>query len=235
MTDVTEFILLGFQATQNIRILMFVIFIVVYILTVFMNLLIIVLVSTSKNLHTPMYFFLTQLSLNDIILPTVIIPNMLHILLYDRGTIPFMGCMAQVYFFCVSEASECLILTLMSCDRYLAICNPLRYTSLMTPANCVILAVTCWFIAFFLMLLLIITMLMLNFCGPNIIDHFFCDTLPILELSCSDTYNLQVNVPGLVPTMLRLMVNEQQWSIYNNAKITDRDSIGRCKVALLAD
>ncbi|XP_072006581.1 olfactory receptor 1468-like [Engystomops pustulosus] len=168
-----------------------------------MNLLIIVLVSTSKNLHTPMYFFLTQLSINDILLPTDIVPNMLHVLLYQRGTITFTGCMTQIYFFGGSEASECFILTVMSYDRYVAICYPLRYSSIMTSGNCLVLAVASWILAFFIMSFLIISIVMLNFCGPNIIDHLFCDPVPILELSCSDTHNIQLEVSLLgIPEIL---------------------------------
>ncbi|XP_069818692.1 olfactory receptor 6B9-like [Dendropsophus ebraccatus] len=194
MTAVKEFILLGFQVSQNIRILMFSLLIVIYWFTMFMNLLIIILVSTSKILHTPMYFFISQLSFNDILLSTDIVPNMFNVLLYYRGAITFIGCMTQFYFFGASEASECFLLAVMSYDRYVAICNPLRYSSIMTSAYSMILSVISWLSAFFIILCLLITILMLNFCGPNIIDHFFCDTLPLLELSCSDLYNVQLEI-----------------------------------------
>ncbi|XP_069819163.1 olfactory receptor 10A7-like [Dendropsophus ebraccatus] len=192
MTAVTEFILLGFQVSQNIRILMFSLLIVIYWFTMFMNLLIITLVSTSKILHTPMYFFISQLSISDIFLSADIVPNMLHILQYYRGAITFIGCMTQIYFFGIAEASECLLLTVMSYDRYVAICDPLRYSSIMTSTYCVILSVISWFVALCIMMFFIITMVMQNFCGPNIIDHFFCDTLPIMELLCSDTYSIRL-------------------------------------------
>ncbi|XP_072006586.1 olfactory receptor 10A7-like [Engystomops pustulosus] len=192
VTAVRVFILLGFQASQTLEGFMFFPLVVVYCFTILMNLLIIALVSTSKNLHTPMYFFLTQLSMNDIILPTDIAPNILYILIYHRGSITFVGCMIEIFFFGFSEASECLLLTVMSYDRYVAICNPLRYTSIMTSTYCVILAVTSWFIGFCIPQFVIPTILQLNFCGPNIIDHFFCDLVPLLELSCSDTYVIQI-------------------------------------------
>ncbi|XP_069806803.1 olfactory receptor 5P64-like [Dendropsophus ebraccatus] len=192
MTAVTEFILLGFQVGQNIRLLMFSLLIVIYGFTIVMNLLIIVLVSTSRNLHTPMYFFISQLSINDITLSTDIVPNMLQIILHYRGSITFIACMTQYYFFVASESVECFLLTVMSYDRYVAICNPLRYSSIMTWTYCVILALTSWLAAFCLMSFFMITMLRLNFCGPNIIDHFFCDFDPMLELSCSDTGNFRL-------------------------------------------
>ncbi|XP_056424974.1 olfactory receptor 10A7-like [Hyla sarda] len=197
MTAVTEFILLGFQVGQNIRFLMFFLLLVIYCFTIFMNLLIIVLVSTSKNLRTPMYFFISQLSVSDILLTTDIVPKMLHILQHYRGYLHFTACLTQLYFFGATEAAECLLLTVMSYDRYVAICNPLRYTAIMTSTYCVTLSVTSWLAAFCFMVFLITTISILNFCGPNAIDHFFCDTGPLLELSCSDTLNVQLEIAFL--------------------------------------
>ncbi|XP_075715830.1 olfactory receptor 11L1-like [Rhinoderma darwinii] len=194
MTSVTDFKLLGFQVSQNIRILMFFLLLVIYCWTISMNFLIITLVSTIKNLHTPMYFFLTQLFINDILLTSDIAPNTLHILLNNGGTITFVDCITQLYFFSASEASECLILTMMSYDRYVAICNPLRYTSIMTDGHCMILAATSWLLGFSVMLMTIITTSKLNFCGPNMIDHFFCDLIPLLDISCSDTFIVQMEI-----------------------------------------
>ncbi|XP_072006506.1 olfactory receptor 10A7-like [Engystomops pustulosus] len=194
MTVVTEFIMLGFQTGKNIRIVMFILLLVVYCFTILMNFVIVVLVPTSRNLHTPMYFFISQLSMSDILLTSDIVPKMFHVLLHQRGTIGFGDCMAQLYFFGSSEACECLLLTAMSFDRYVAICNPLRYNSIMTGKCCVIMAVTSWLAGFSIVFILIITILTLNFCGPNIIDHFFCDFIPILELSCSDPHIVQMEI-----------------------------------------
>ncbi|KAG9467784.1 hypothetical protein GDO78_014305 [Eleutherodactylus coqui] len=195
MTAVTKFILVGFQASQNIKNLMFFLLLVVYCFTIFMNFLIITLVSTSRNLHTPMYFFLLQLSISDILLTTDIVPKMLQIMpYYSGGTISFTDCITQLYFFCASDGSECLLLTVMSYDRYVAICNPLRYTAIMTSKYCVILATISWLVGFSIMLCVILSILMLHFCGPNIINHFFCDFVPIIELSCSDTNGVQLEV-----------------------------------------
>ncbi|XP_075715734.1 olfactory receptor 6B9-like [Rhinoderma darwinii] len=194
LTTVTEFFLLGFQGSQSLRILMFCLFLVLYGGTLFGNLLIITLVSISKNLHTPMYFFISQLSINDIILITDIAPNMLYIILNNGGAITFIGCIAQFYFFSTSEAFECFILTVMSYDRYVAICNPLRYTSIMTTAYCMKLSITCWLVGFSIILIDILTISRLHFCGPNIIDHFFCDLLPFQEMSCSDISILRLEI-----------------------------------------
>ncbi|XP_056425551.1 olfactory receptor 6F1-like [Hyla sarda] len=194
LTTVTEFFLLGFRVSQDLRISMFLIFFVIYCGTICGNLLIITLVSTSKNLHTPMYFFISHLSISDIVVTTDIVPNMLHILLNNGGTMTFTDCIAQLYFLCASEAFECFLLAVMSYDRYVAICNPLRYTFIITSASCVILAAICWSLGFSVVLIYIIMISKLFFCGPNIIDHLFCDIGPLLGIACSDTFLVQLDI-----------------------------------------
>ncbi|XP_075715820.1 olfactory receptor 10A7-like, partial [Rhinoderma darwinii] len=194
LTAVTEFFLLAFQVSQDLQILLYCLLLVVYCGTIYGNLLIITLVSISKNLHTPMYFFISLLSISDILLTSDIVPNMLHIILSNGGTITFINCLTQFFFFGVSEAFECFLLTVMSYDRYVAICNPLRYTSIMTRRHCVILTVISWFLGFFIILINAITISNLSFCGPNIIDHFFCDLVPLIELSCFDTSIIQLEL-----------------------------------------
>ncbi|XP_056425547.1 olfactory receptor 1009-like [Hyla sarda] len=191
-TEVTEFLLLGFQVSRGLRLFLFCLFLVVYYLIICGNLLIITLVSTSKNLHTPMYFFISHLSICDILLSTVIVPNLFYILLNNGGTMTFIGCITQFYFFCASEGFECLLLAVMSYDRYVAICNPLRYSSIMTSGHCVILTVISWLFGSFSVLIYTIITAKLDFCGSNIIDHFFCDLVPLLELSCSETFNVHL-------------------------------------------
>ncbi|KAM4038643.1 olfactory receptor 1500-like [Anomaloglossus baeobatrachus] len=194
LTEGSDFFLLGFQRGQYLTIFFICLLLVVYCGTICGNLLIITLVSISKNLHTPMYFFISQLSISDILLPTDIVPKMLNILLNNGGTITVNGCITQFYFFCASEAFECFLLTVMSYDRYVAICNPLRYTTVMTSDRCVILAAICWMLGFSITLMYCITISMLTFCGPNIIDHFFCDLVPLLESACSSTYTIELEV-----------------------------------------
>ncbi|KAM3926778.1 olfactory receptor 5G9-like [Leptodactylus fuscus] len=193
LTVVTEFFLLGFQVGQGLRIFLFYILLVAFCGTICGNLLIITLVSTSKNLHTPMYFFISQLSITDIFLTISIVPNMLNILLNNGATITFVDCITQLYFFGAFEAFECFLLTVMSYDRYVAICNPLRYTSIMTSVSCIRLSILSWFLGFSFTLNAVITTSRLNFCGPNIIDHFFCDSTPLVDLACSDTFIIQIN------------------------------------------
>ncbi|KAG8548909.1 hypothetical protein GDO81_023588 [Engystomops pustulosus] len=187
LTVVTEFLLLGFQGNRLFRNVLFLVFLVVFSTTICGNLLIIVLVSTSRNLHTPMYFFISQLSVGDIVLTLDIVPILLRILLHNGSVISFIGCMSQFYFFSVSGIYECLLLTVMSYDRYVAICNPLHYTSVMTMSYCMKLDVGCWFLATLFSLIDNIITSTLTYCGGNIIDHFFCDLLPLEGAACSDT------------------------------------------------
>ncbi|KAG8573930.1 hypothetical protein GDO81_008942 [Engystomops pustulosus] len=193
-TTVIEFFLLGFRCSQSISIFLFCLLLAIYCGTICGNLLIIALVSTSRNLHTPMYFFISQLSISDIVLTTDIAPNFLHVILNEGGKISFIGCLTQFSFFCTSIATECLLLAVMSYDRYLAICNPLRYASIMTGACCVKLTIICWVISLSIILIDVLKISKLDFCGPNIMNHFFCDLLPLLELSCSDTSAVELQI-----------------------------------------
>ncbi|KAG9463715.1 hypothetical protein GDO78_021246, partial [Eleutherodactylus coqui] len=208
LTAVADFFLLGFQAGKCLRVFLFCLLLVVYCGTICGNLLIITLVSTSKTLHTPMYFFISQLSISDISLTTDIVPNMLYILLNNGGAITFIGCITQFYFFGVSEVFECFLLTVMSYDRYVAICNPLRYNSVMTRTCYVKLSVITWCFSFSTPLMDSVTAAMVTFCGPLIIDHFFCDINPLLDIACSDTFivHLEITIIGLpiliIPTII---------------------------------
>ncbi|XP_077118593.1 olfactory receptor 11L1-like [Ranitomeya variabilis] len=189
---VTEIVLLGFQNLRGFRIFFFLLLLIIFCVTVCGNLLIILVVSSSRSLHSPMYFFLTQLSSLDILLSTTIVPNMLPIVLYEGRSVSFIGCLIQFYFFSYSEALECLLLSVMSYDRYQAICHPLHYTSVMTLTFCVKAVLSCWLMISAVIVVLSVTMSYFRFCGLNVIDHFFCDSDPILELSCSDTFLMKI-------------------------------------------
>ncbi|XP_066445770.1 olfactory receptor 11L1-like [Eleutherodactylus coqui] len=185
---VTEILLLGFQNLHSFKIYVFLLLLIIFCVTVCENLLLILVVSYSRSLHSPMYFFLTQLSFSDILLTTTIVPNMFCVVLHEGSLISFNGCLTQYYFFGVSEALECLLLTVMSYDRYQAICNPLYYTSVMDRTFCIKAILLCWVMMFIATGTFLVTIRHLDFCGPNIIDHFFCDFAPIIELSCSDIF-----------------------------------------------
>ncbi|XP_069818520.1 olfactory receptor 11L1-like [Dendropsophus ebraccatus] len=191
---VTKFFLLGFQSSKGLRNFLFCLLLVVYSATICGNLLIITLVSTSKTLHTPMYLFILQLSVSDILLSTDIVPNMLHILLSKGGAITFIGCLTKFCLFCVVETFECFLLAVMSYDRYVAICNPLRYSSIMTNGQCVKLVIPSWLVSFSLTLIYALTISKMTHCAPNVIDHIFCDLLPLIEIACSDTNIVRLEV-----------------------------------------
>ncbi|KAM3924547.1 olfactory receptor-like protein I9 [Leptodactylus fuscus] len=203
LTFVTGFFLLGFQGNELLQNLLFLLFLVIYHITLCGNLLIITLVSTSKILHTPMYFFISQLSISDILLVTYIVPKFLHVLLNNGTAITFVGCFTQFYFVASSEDFECFLLSVMSYDRYVAICNPLRYSSIMTTRFCVTLVSMCWLLGFFFSFIVTLTSAKLDFCGSNVIDHLFCDLVPLLEISCSDTFSVQMELDILgAPTVI---------------------------------
>ncbi|KAM5171672.1 olfactory receptor 11L1-like [Mantella aurantiaca] len=191
-SHVTEIFLLGFQNLESLNIVLFLLLLTVYCITLCGNLQIILLVSTSKNLQTPMYFFLTQLAFSDLLLSSSIAPNMLSAILYRGTTITFESCLTQFYLFTASEALECLLLTVMSYDRYQAICNPLRYTSVVNLPFCIKAVMLFWLFIFVIILMISLSISHLQFSGPNIIDHFFCDFAPLLELSCSNTFVVEM-------------------------------------------
>ncbi|XP_075715807.1 olfactory receptor 11L1-like [Rhinoderma darwinii] len=182
-STVTEIILLGFQNLKSCNLCFFLLLLIIYSVTICGNLLIILVVSYSRSLHSPMYFFLTQLSFIDILLPTAIVPNMLHNVLYEGSSVSFIGCLIQFYFFSATETLECLLL---------AVCNPLHYTSVMDLTFCRRAVLLCWVMVVAVILILSVTISRLQFCGKNIIHHFFCDLDPLLELSCSDTFLVKI-------------------------------------------
>ncbi|XP_073510999.1 olfactory receptor 11L1-like [Phyllobates terribilis] len=139
-----------------------------------------------------MFFFLTQLSFSDILLSTTIMPIMLRVVLLEGSSVSFDGCLIQFYLFAGSEAMECLLLTVMSYDRYQATCNPLHYALAVDLSFCLKAIILIWLIVLLVILMFSATMRYLDFCGPNVIDHFFCDLDPILELSCSDTFIIKI-------------------------------------------
>ncbi|KAM9307718.1 olfactory receptor 1M1-like [Gastrophryne carolinensis] len=191
-TSIVTILLLGFQLPPNLTFLVFCVLLLISGVTICGNLLIIKVVAYSKTLHTPMYFFLSQLSLLDIILVMDILPSMQYSLLSKKAIISFSACITQLYFLAVSENVESLLLSVMSYDRYLAICKPLHYNLIMTKYVCWRLVITCWILAIIILLTYILTVLNLQFCGPNIIDHFFCDLDPVLELSCTSSTIVQI-------------------------------------------
>ncbi|KAM4749277.1 olfactory receptor-like protein I9 [Rhinophrynus dorsalis] len=193
-TKITEFILLGLQGPQSLNKCVFVLLLMLYIMTLYGNILIITLFLASHHLQSPMYFFLCHLSLCDILLSTSIVPNLLYTLLRDSSSISVIGCLSQFYICGVFTGSECFLLTAMSYDRYLAICNPLHYVSIMSVQLRFYLVMCSWGLSIFISLIDVIPIFLLEFCGCNIIDNIYCDLAPLLEASCTDTYIMEVEV-----------------------------------------
>ncbi|XP_037371018.1 olfactory receptor 2A1/2A42 [Talpa occidentalis] len=187
-TVVTEFILLGFGLGPRIQVLLFGIFSLFYVFTLLGNGVILGLISLDSRLHTPMYFFLSYLAIVDIAYACNTVPQMLVNLLDPARPISFAGCMTQTFFFLSFAHVECLLLVVMSYDRYVAICHPLRYSVIMSWKVCIALAVTSWVCGALLALVHVSLILRLPFCGPHEINHFFCEILSVLKLACADTW-----------------------------------------------
>ncbi|XP_004479308.1 olfactory receptor 5AN1-like [Dasypus novemcinctus] len=200
ITEITHFILLGFSDFPKILTVLFVIFLINYITTVTWNLCLIVLIRMDIHLHTPMYFFLSNLSFIDICYVTSTVPKMLFSFFQRQQMITFVGCMAQYFSFATMGLSESCLLTVMAYDRYTAICKPLLYSSIMSPSLCVRMALGAYMAALFASLSQLCALLQLHFCGPNVVNHFFCDLPQLLNLSCTDTFFIHVLIAVLTMT-----------------------------------
>ncbi|XP_066485625.1 olfactory receptor 10A7-like [Tiliqua scincoides] len=191
-TTFNEFILLGFSNLGQFQVLLFIVFLIVYLLTVMGNFLIIFLVIIDPTLHSPMYFFLQNLSFAEVGFVSNIVPMMLVNLLSEKKTISFLGCRAQIYFVFFFGTMECYILTVMAYDRFVAICNPLRYTVVMNRNVCVLLVIVGWTLGVCVGIIHSAWVLGFPFCRSNTLFHFFCDVPPILPLACADTYRFKL-------------------------------------------
>ncbi|XP_048222022.1 olfactory receptor 1468-like [Perognathus longimembris pacificus] len=186
-TIVSEFLLLGLPIKLEHQHLFYVLFLAMYLTTVLGNLLIIVLIRLDPHLHTPMYAFLSNLSFSDLCFSSVTIPKMLRNMQSQVPAIPYAGCLTQMYFYLFFADLESFLLVAMAYDRYVAICFPLHYTSIMSPKLCVGLMVVCWVLTTFHAMLHTLLVARLTFCKNNVIPHFFCDISALLKLACSDT------------------------------------------------
>ncbi|NWR29808.1 O11L1 protein, partial [Tachuris rubrigastra] len=187
VTAMLEFKLLGFSSNSYCQILLFMAVMVIYILTILENTIIILVVTLEPKLHSPMFRFLQNLSFLEVCYTTTIVPKMLFNLLAKRKSISFSGCMAQLYYFISLGATECYLLAVMAYDRFLAVCQPLQYSVVMTDESYMHLAVGSWLTGVFTGFLPCLMISRLHFCSYNLIDHYFCDISPLLKLSCSDT------------------------------------------------
>ncbi|XP_030042499.1 olfactory receptor 11L1-like [Microcaecilia unicolor] len=184
-TTEPEFLLIGFNMTWEQGVVVFIIFFTFYFLTISSNILIITLVRVNRRLHKPMYFFLSNFSFLEIWYTSVTVPKMLADFLSKKRSISHKACILQFYFFCFFGAMENYLLAVMSLDRFIAICYPLRYPVVMNDRVCTQLVGGAWFMSFLAPLLPAVSLSQLSFCGPREIDHVFCDFSPVMELSCT--------------------------------------------------
>ncbi|XP_039729227.1 olfactory receptor 1J1 isoform X1 [Pteropus medius] len=203
-SSVSEFLLLGLPILPEQQGVFFALFLGMYLTTVLGNLLIILLIRLDSRLHTPMYFFLSHLAFTDVTFSSVTVPKMLINMKTQHLSIPFEGCISQTYFFIVFADLDSFLITSMAYDRYVAICHPLQYTTIMSQSVCVMLVAGSWVIACACALLHTLLLAQLSFCADNTIPHFFCDLAALLKLSCSDTSlnQLIIFTVGLIAIML---------------------------------
>ncbi|XP_010301988.1 olfactory receptor 6B1-like [Balearica regulorum gibbericeps] len=201
LTHVVEFVLVGFPGKQEIKLLLFFMFFLTYVLTVTENAMIVVLVCTNLQLHKPMYVFLCNLSFLEIWYVSLTVPKMLVSLVTKRQDISFTGCMAQLFFFLALACSECTLLAVMAYDRYVAICNPLHYPIIMDHTLCARLSIGSWMSGFLISTGKVYFISCQTYCGPNIINHFFCDVTPLLKLACTN-----MSVAELMDFLLALLI-----------------------------
>ncbi|XP_040339317.1 olfactory receptor 145 [Herpailurus yagouaroundi] len=187
-SSVTEFILAGLTNQPGLRMPLFFLFLGFYVVIVMGNLGLITLIGLNSHLHTPMYFFLFNLSFIDFCYSTVITPKMLMSFVSKKNIIAYAGCMTQLFFFLFFVVSESFILSAMAYDRYIAICNPLVYTATMSPRVCSLLLLGVYVMGFAGAMAHTTCMVRLTFCANNLVDHYMCDILPLLERSCTSTY-----------------------------------------------
>ncbi|XP_056659740.1 olfactory receptor 10AG1-like [Monodelphis domestica] len=194
LTFLAEFVLLGFSDLPNLHGFLFGVFLVIYLCILMGNGLLIVITKVDPSLQTPMYFFLGNFSFLEICYTSVTIPKMLADLWSQKTTISFVACAVQTCFLYILGGAECLLLAVMAYDRYVAICKPLYYPLIMNNKICIELVVASWMIGVPILIEETYLIFSLNFCGPNKINHIFCEAPPLLKLACGDTYKIEVSV-----------------------------------------
>ncbi|XP_004474029.1 olfactory receptor 4P4-like [Dasypus novemcinctus] len=192
--NITEFILLGLSQNKKIKYLCFLLFLFCYTAIWIGNLLIMISITCSQLIDQPMYFFLNYLALSDLCYTSTVTPKLITDLLTERNTISYTSCMAQLFTMHFFGGIEVFILTVMAYDRYVAICKPLHYTVIMSRQRCDVLVIACCAGAFLHSFVQCLLALNLPFCGPNEIDHYFCDVYPLLKLACTDIYRVGILV-----------------------------------------
>ncbi|XP_069823852.1 olfactory receptor 1G1-like [Dendropsophus ebraccatus] len=210
-TTLGEFHLLSFSISADFQIAFIIGILLMYSLTILWNLVIIGLISLTPQLHTPMYYFLSNLAVQDVVYVSSILPKFLGITITKDNRIAFPECMTQMFFFIFCVGTEFLLLMSMAYDRYVAICVPLHYSVLMNPGRCVLLALASWLVGFFTALIHSLLVLFASFCSSQDINHFYCDLKTVIKLASSNTTHIRTLlfvvcvVLGLFPFLLILL------------------------------
>ncbi|XP_001364739.1 olfactory receptor 6B3-like [Monodelphis domestica] len=231
ISNIREFILLGFPTALWLQYLLFILFLFVYLFVLVENFIIIFTIWANSSLHKPMYYFLGNMSFLEVWYVSDIIPKMLSGFLFQQKSISFVGCMTQLYFFISLICTECVLLASMAYDRYVAICFPLRYGVIMTTGLCVQLVAFSYVIAFAISVIKVYFISHATFCGSSIINHFFCDVSPILKLACTDfsTAELVDFVLGFIILVFPLISTMLSYGYISSTVIRIPSSIGRWK------
>ncbi|XP_075681600.1 olfactory receptor 6B1-like [Rhinoderma darwinii] len=226
-TEITEFFLHGFPPLLELQIIFFLLFLLIYVLTISENIIIVITIQLHPKLQKPMYFFLSNLAFLEICYVSVTIPNLLVNVLTERKSISFTGCMTQLFFFISLMCTECVLLAVMAFDRYVAVCHPLHYVRIMSHDLCVKLSLSSWVSGFTITIIKVYFISKLSFCGPNIINHFFCDISPVLNLACIDMSLAELVdfILALVILLIPLLVTAISYIciIYTILKISSND------------
>ncbi|XP_053415875.1 olfactory receptor 6 [Nycticebus coucang] len=201
ITNISEFILVGFPTAPWLQVLLFFLFLITYLFVLLENVVIIFTVWVTGSLHKPMYYFLGTMSFLEAWYISVTVPKMLAGFLLHPNTISFLGCMTQLYFFISLACTECVLLAAMAYDRYVAICWPLRYPVMMTTRLCIQLTISSWVSGFTISLAKVHFISQVGFCDNNILNHFFCDVSPILKLAC-----INLSVAEMVDFVLAIVI-----------------------------
>ncbi|KAM9645851.1 olfactory receptor 4N4C [Trichechus inunguis] len=239
-TVVTEFVLLGLIQSRDIQLLVFVLILIFYLIILPGNFLIILTIRSDPGLSDPLYFFLGNLAFLDASYSFIVAPRMLADFLSEKKVISYRGCITQLFFLHFLGGGEGLLLVVMAFDRYIAICRPLHYSTVMSPRTCYALLLTLWFGGFVHSIIQVALILRLPFCGPNQLDNFFCDVPQVIKLACTNTFVVELLMvfnSGLLTLLcfLGLLVSYAVilWHVYRSSSEGKNKALSTCTTHII--